>query len=92
MTKLRPLIAGNWKMNGLKPSLGELAAIGQGAGEIWRKMDLLICPPATLIFPAAAAMIGSKVAVGAQDFHHSPLAAASNSNSVKAVGCRQRGG
>ncbi|MGN6115580.1 MAG: triose-phosphate isomerase, partial [Nitrobacter sp.] len=48
MTKLRPLIAGNWKMNGLKPSLGELAAIGQGAGEIWRKMDLLICPPATL--------------------------------------------
>ena len=69
MTKLRPLIAGNWKMNGLKPSLGELAAIGQGAGEIWRKMDLLICPPATLIFPAAAAMIGSKVAVGAQDCH-----------------------
>jgi triosephosphate isomerase len=69
MTDLRPLIAGNWKMNGLKTSLGELAAIGQGAVEIWRKADLLICPPATLIFPAAAAMIGSKVAIGAQDCH-----------------------
>lgn len=65
----RPLVAGNWKMNGLKASLGELAAIGRGAGEVWRKADLLICPPATLIFPAAAAMIGSKVAIGAQDCH-----------------------
>jgi triosephosphate isomerase len=65
----RPLVAGNWKMNGLKASLGELAAIGQGAGEVWRKADLLICPPATLVFPAVAAMIGSKVAIGAQDCH-----------------------
>jgi triosephosphate isomerase len=65
----RPLVAGNWKMNGLKASLGELAAIGQGASEVWRKADLLICPPATLVFPAAAAMIGSKVAIGAQDCH-----------------------
>ncbi|ACI93415.1 triose-phosphate isomerase [Afipia carboxidovorans OM5] len=67
--KIRPLIAGNWKMNGLKASLGELAAIGKGAGEVWRRVDLLICPPATLIFPAAAAMIGSKVAIGGQDCH-----------------------
>jgi len=67
--KIRPLIAGNWKMNGLKASLGELAAIGKGAGEVWRRADLLICPPATLIFPAAAAMIGSKVAIGGQDCH-----------------------
>ncbi|WP_458760899.1 triose-phosphate isomerase [Afipia sp. TerB] len=65
----RPLIAGNWKMNGLKASLGELAAIAKGAGEVWRKADLLICPPATLVFPAAAAMIGAKVAIGAQDCH-----------------------
>jgi triosephosphate isomerase len=37
MTKpLRPLIAGNWKMNGLKASLTELAAIARGAGDIWR--------------------------------------------------------
>jgi len=65
----RPLIAGNWKMNGLKASLGELGAIAQGAATVWRKADLLICPPATLLFSAAAVVIGSKVAIGAQDCH-----------------------
>jgi len=66
---IRPLIAGNWKMNGLKASLNELAAIAGGAGELWRKADLLICPPATLLFTAAASAIGSRVAIGAQDCH-----------------------
>ena len=61
----RPLIAGNWKMNGLKASMSELGAIAQGAGDIWRKADLLICPPATLMFTSAAVVIGSKVAIGA---------------------------
>ncbi len=70
MTKpIRPLIAGNWKMNGLKASLSEIAAIARGAGELWRKVDLLICPPATLLFTSAASAIGSRVAVGAQDCH-----------------------
>ncbi len=49
--------------------------MGQGAGEVSRKVDLLICPPATLLFPAAAAMIGSKVAIGAQDCHPNPSGA-----------------
>lgn len=70
MTKpIRPLIAGNWKMNGLKASLNEIAAIAQGAGALWRKVDLLICPPATLLFTAAASVIGARVAIGAQDCH-----------------------
>lgn len=71
----RPLIAGNWKMNGLKASMSELGAIAQGAGDIWRKADLLICPPATLMFTSAAAVIGSKVAIGAQDCHPAPSGA-----------------
>ena len=71
----RPLIAGNWKMNGLKASLNELASMGQRAGEVSRKVDLLICPPATLLFPAAAAMVGSKVVIGAQDCHPNPSGA-----------------
>lgn len=65
----RPLIAGNWKMNGLKASMSELGAIAQGASGLWRKADLLVCPPATLLFTAAAVVIGSKVAIGAQDCH-----------------------
>jgi triosephosphate isomerase len=65
----RPLVAGNWKMNGLRASLGELGQIVQGTGELWRKADLMICPPATLVYTAAAVVIGSKVAIGAQDCH-----------------------
>lgn len=68
---LRPLIAGNWKMNGLKSSLGELAAIGASAGALSHKVDLLICPPATLVSGAASAMNGMKVAIGGQDCHAS---------------------
>jgi triosephosphate isomerase len=66
---IRPLIAGNWKMNGLKASLSELGAIAKGAHDLWRKADLLICPPATLLFTSAAATIGSRVGIGAQDCH-----------------------
>lgn len=67
--KRRPLIAGNWKMNGLKASMTELAVIWQGADSLKGKADLLVCPPATLLFTATAVVSGSKVAIGAQDCH-----------------------
>ena len=78
----RPLIAGNWKMNGLKASLKELGAIAQGAAAVSRKVDLLICPPATLLFLAASEVIGSKVAIGAQDCH--PAASGAHTGDVSA--------
>jgi len=81
----RPLIAGNWKMNGLKASMSELAAIGQGAEAVWRKADLLICPPATLLFTSAATVIGSKVAIGAQDCHPAPSGAHTGDISAEMV-------
>ena len=46
---IRPLIAGNWKMNGLRASMAEFEAMVAGASEVTGKADLLICPPATLI-------------------------------------------
>ena len=49
----RPLVAGNWKMNGLKASAAELGKIMAGAGDLWTKADLMICPPATLIMTFA---------------------------------------
>jgi triosephosphate isomerase len=64
----RPLIAGNWKMHGLQSSEVELSRIITGAGEL-SGLDLLICPPATLIAAFAAATRGSSVAVGGQDCH-----------------------
>ena len=80
--KRRPLIAGNLKMNGLKAAVNELAAIGQGAEAVSRKADLLICPPATLLFTSAAAVIGSKVAIGAQDCH--PAASGAHTGDISA--------
>ncbi|MBI3702171.1 MAG: triose-phosphate isomerase [Afipia sp.] len=65
----RPLIAGNWKMNGLKASAGEMRAIVAGASKA-AKADLLICPPATLVAEFAGIVKkGSPVAIGGQDCH-----------------------
>ncbi len=66
----RPLVAGNWKMNGLRASLSELDGIGAGYSEALKaKVDFLICPPATLIAEAAARAAGSGVAIGGEDCH-----------------------
>ena len=66
---IRPLIAGNWKMNGLRASTAEFEAMLAGAGALAGKADLLICPPATLIPAFAGKAKGKGVAVGAQDCH-----------------------
>ena len=66
---IRPLIAGNWKMNGLKASSAEFEAMIAGAPALAAKADLLVCPPATLIAGFADKAKGTKVAVGAQDCH-----------------------
>ncbi len=63
----RPLVAGNWKMNGLADSEAEFAKIIAGSGGL--RCDLIVCPPATLLAQLAAAARGSAVAVGAQDCH-----------------------
>ena len=70
----RPLVAGNWKMNGLKPSAAELGKIVHGSTEL-PNADLLVCPPATLVMMFASAAHGSKVAIGAQDCHAEPSGA-----------------
>jgi triosephosphate isomerase len=66
---IRPLIAGNWKMNGLKASTAEFDAMLAGAGAFAGKADLLVCPPATLLAAFAEKARGKGVAVGAQDCH-----------------------
>ena len=70
----RPLVAGNWKMNGLAASIAELKAIIAGARDI-AKADLMVCPPATLIASFAAAARGTPVLIGGQDCHAKPSGA-----------------
>ena len=67
--QIRPLVAGNWKMNGLAASLAEFSAMKADAAEFAGKADLMICPPATLIAQFAAAAKGSGLIVGGQDCH-----------------------
>ncbi len=64
----RPLVAGNWKMNGLLASAGELQKIMAGAEKL-ASVDIMVFPPATLLAGFAAAARGSRVAIGAQDCH-----------------------
>ncbi|MGH6838304.1 MAG: triose-phosphate isomerase [Methylocella sp.] len=66
----RPLVAGNWKMNGLRKSLAEVTAICEsvaagGAGEA----EVVVCPPATLLISTARICEGTKVGLGGQDCH-----------------------
>ena len=80
---IRPLIAGNWKMNGLKSSSAEFEAMLAGASDVAGKADLLVCPPATLIAAFAEKARGSKtLSVGAQDCH--PKASGANTGDISA--------
>ena len=72
---VRPLVAGNWKMNGLRAAEAEFVAMLEGA-ETLSRVDLLVCPPATLIdrFARIAGEDG-RIALGGQDCHAAPSGA-----------------
>ncbi|WP_315738203.1 MULTISPECIES: triose-phosphate isomerase [unclassified Bradyrhizobium] len=81
--RIRPLIAGNWKMNGLKASTAEFDAMLAGAAEVTGKADLLVCPPATLVAGFAERARGTHaIAVGAQDCH--PKASGAHTGDISA--------
>jgi triosephosphate isomerase len=65
----RPLIAGNWKMNGLAASITLLDKIIAGAANLPATVDILVCPPFTLLAAFAARAQGTRVAIGGQDCH-----------------------
>jgi len=72
-SQIRPLVAGNWKMNGLSGSNGEFEKIVGGATRLAGRADLMVCPPFTLI--ARFASTAGAVAVGGQDCHPQPSGA-----------------
>ncbi|RDJ13018.1 triose-phosphate isomerase [Rhizobium grahamii] len=73
---VRPLVAGNWKMNGTRASLDQIKAIAEGVqGPLSAKVEALICPPATLLYVATALSTDSPLAIGAQDCHQKPSGA-----------------
>src|SRR5262245_501040 len=67
------LVAGNWKVNGLREEGATLtrALVHRTAAAGGSELDceLLICPPATLLVTVGCLLAGSGIALGGQDCH-----------------------
>ncbi|MEL6265202.1 MAG: triose-phosphate isomerase [Pseudomonadota bacterium] len=63
----RPLVAGNWKMNGSRAAEAELQAVKAALGGA--QVDVILCPPVPYVHAFAGAAAGSALAIGAQDCH-----------------------
>ncbi|MBM3487399.1 MAG: triose-phosphate isomerase [Alphaproteobacteria bacterium] len=90
---IRPLVAGNWKMNGQRADGAALAraVVERARGAAAHACELLVCPPATLIAPVADALAGSAVALGGQDCHAAEKGAHTGDIAapmLKDLGCR----
>jgi len=79
----RILVAGNWKMNGLREEGVALAGALASRAKTPAAADILICPPATLLSACADVLAGSAVALGAQDCHAQPKGAFTGDISAK---------
>ncbi|MHA6690497.1 triose-phosphate isomerase [Devosia sp. A449] len=69
-TTITPLIAGNWKMNGLRASLEQLTALADmlTTGDAPRAV-VVICPPATMLAAVARQGASAGILAGGQDCH-----------------------
>lgn len=65
---MRALLAGNWKMNGVRASLAEIRALKRSVGAK-PQADIVICPPATLVAEAAKTVEDAPIGIGAQNCH-----------------------
>lgn len=66
---MKPLAAGNWKMNGQKAAISEIEALKDKLSGTTPECDVMICPPATLVMALADAAAGSVIQTGGQDCH-----------------------
>jgi len=83
----RKLAAGNWKMNGTRQDLAEVAALA--AAHPAPDCEVLLCPPATLIAAMAAGAAGTAVMVGGQDCH--ATASGAHTGDIAAVMLKEAG-
>jgi triosephosphate isomerase len=79
---ITPLIAGNWKMNGVRASLAEVEKLAGLLASSQPRCVVALCPPATLI--AAMNRIGAPggIVIGAQDCH--PAASGAHTGDLSA--------
>ncbi|MGA1342180.1 MAG: triose-phosphate isomerase [Hyphomonas sp.] len=65
----RLLIAGNWKMNGLRADLGTIRQIAASLSSPAAGPEALLCVPATLLAEASATAAGTALKTGGQTCH-----------------------
>jgi triosephosphate isomerase len=65
---MTPLVAGNWKMNGLNAELAEIEAIAAGL-QVSDTAEAMICPPALVLQAAVRTVAGRALRIGGQDCH-----------------------
>jgi triosephosphate isomerase len=65
----RPLVAGNWKMNGTAAMLKEPRLLAGMLKDVKLKCEVMVCPPATLIRKVKSILKGTKIRLGGQDCH-----------------------
>jgi triosephosphate isomerase len=65
----RPLVAGNWKMNGSVGMLKEPRLLAGMLKDVKLKCDVMVCPPAILVRKVKSVLKGSRIRTGGQDCH-----------------------
>jgi triosephosphate isomerase len=79
----KPLVAGNWKMNGTVASADEASRMAEGLAAMPAvRCDAMVCPPFPLVGLLARVLSGTPLAVGAQDCH--PKASGAHTGDVSA--------
>ena len=87
----RPLVAGNWKMNGLSASLLEAGKLAAGVASGQRGgCEAMLCPPATLLAPMRAKLGSGPILLGGQDCHTE--ASGAHTGDISAEMIRDAGG
>ena len=66
---VRTVIAGNWKMHGLKADLEIVGAVASGVADRPEEVEVLLCLPATLVSAGADLAGGSQLEIGGQSCH-----------------------
>jgi triosephosphate isomerase (TIM) len=66
MGRRQAILVGNWKMNGRRADLGEVVAMAKAANAASPSVEVVACPPLTLLALAADAVEGSSLKLGAQ--------------------------
>jgi len=86
----KPLVAGNWKMNGTTASLKEARLLAGMLKDVRLKCEVMICPPATLISMIRTVIKGTRIRLGGQDCHWDPHGARTGDISAEMfedIGC-----